>query len=90
MREDPDNHRRLLDGGDDLQLATALRAVFEVQVENALEQEGPGHQRGQPLHEFQWQHPGVRDAVAPRALELQLNLSYESQITATAAIRARQ
>jgi hypothetical protein len=29
MREDPDDHRRLLDGGDDLQLAAALRAVFE-------------------------------------------------------------
>ena len=26
MREDPDNHRRFLDGGDDLQLAAALRA----------------------------------------------------------------
>jgi len=38
MREDPDYHRKLLDGGDDLQLAAALRAVFEVDIEHALEQ----------------------------------------------------
>ena len=35
MREDPDNHRRLLDGGDDLHLAAALRAVFEDDIEYA-------------------------------------------------------
>ncbi len=38
MREYPDNHRRLLDGGDDLELAATLRAVFEVDIEHALEQ----------------------------------------------------
>ena len=38
MREYPDNHRRLFDGGDDLQVAATLRAVFEVDSENALEQ----------------------------------------------------
>ena len=43
MREDPDYHRRLLDGGDDLQLAATLRAVFEVDSENALEQARPAH-----------------------------------------------
>ena len=37
MREDPDNHRRLFDGGDDPELAATLRAVFEVDIENALE-----------------------------------------------------
>ena len=35
MREDPDYHHRLLDGGDDLQLAAALRAVFEDDIEYA-------------------------------------------------------
>ena len=67
-----------------------FNSVFEVQIEDALEQARPGHQQGQPPHEFQWRHPGVRGAVASRALELQLKLSYESQITATAAIRACQ
>ena len=42
MREDPDDHRRFLDGGDDLQLAAALRAVFEVDIEYPLEQARPG------------------------------------------------
>ncbi len=37
MREYPDNHRRLFDGGDDLEVAATLRAVFEVDSENALE-----------------------------------------------------
>ena len=37
MREGPDDHRRLLDGGDDLQLAAALRAVFEDDIEYAAE-----------------------------------------------------
>ena len=45
MREYPDNHRRLFDRGDDLQLATTLRAVFKVQVEDALEQACPAHAR---------------------------------------------
>jgi hypothetical protein len=34
MREYSDNHRRLFDGGDDLQGAATLRAVFEVDSEN--------------------------------------------------------
>ena len=38
MREDLDYHRRFLDGGDDLQLAAALRAVFEADIEYAPEQ----------------------------------------------------
>ncbi len=38
MREDPDYHRRLLDGGDDRQVAAALLAVFEVDIEHAPEQ----------------------------------------------------
>ena len=43
MREYPDNHRRLFDGGDDLQGAATLRAVFDVDSENALEQTRPAH-----------------------------------------------
>ena len=45
MREDPDDHRQLLDGGDDLHVAATLRAVFEVQVEHALEQARPAYAR---------------------------------------------
>ena len=45
MREDPDNHRRLFDGGDDHQLAAALRAVFEIDIEYPLEQARPAHAR---------------------------------------------
>ena len=45
MREDPDNHRQLFDGGDDLKLAATLRAVFEVDSENAPEQARPAHAR---------------------------------------------
>ena len=41
MREDPDNHRRLFDRGDDLKLAAALQAVFEVDTEHASEQGVP-------------------------------------------------
>jgi hypothetical protein len=29
VREYPDNHRRLLDGGNDLQVAATLRAVLD-------------------------------------------------------------
>ena len=35
----------------------------------------PRHQRGQAPHEFQWRHPDVRGAVAPRALQLQHNVA---------------
>ena len=43
MREYPDNHRRLFDDGDDLQGTATLRAVFEVDIEHALEQARPAH-----------------------------------------------
>ncbi|MDB5904193.1 MAG: hypothetical protein JWM26_3071 [Betaproteobacteria bacterium] len=45
MREDSDNHRRLFDGGDNLEVAATLRAVFEVDIEHALEQPRPVHAR---------------------------------------------
>jgi hypothetical protein len=46
MREDLANHRGLFDGGDDLQLAPAVRAMRDVDVEDALEQARPTHARG--------------------------------------------
>ena len=45
MREDLENHRRLFDGGDNLQVAATLRAVFEVDIENVFEQPRPPHTR---------------------------------------------
>ena len=41
MGEDFDNHRRIFDGGDALQAAAAVRAVFDVDVEDPFEQPGP-------------------------------------------------
>ena len=45
MREDFGDHCRIFDGGDDLKVATTLRAVFEVDSENAFEQARPVHAR---------------------------------------------
>ena len=45
MGEDFDNHRRIFDGGDDLQAAAAVRAVFDVDVEDPFEQPGPANAR---------------------------------------------
>ena len=36
--EESRNHRGIFDGGNDLQGAAALRAVFEIDIEDALEQ----------------------------------------------------
>ena len=47
--EESRNHRRLNDGGNDLQGAAALRAVFEIDIEDALEQAHPAHARGRRL-----------------------------------------
>ena len=49
MGEESRNHRRLNDGGNDLQGAAALRAVFEIDIEDALEQARPTHARGRRL-----------------------------------------
>ena len=49
MAEDFDNHRRIFDGGDDLQAAAAVRAVFDVDVEDPFEQPGPTHARRRAL-----------------------------------------
>jgi len=38
MGEDFDNHRRIFDRGDDLQGSAAVRAVFDVDVEDPFEQ----------------------------------------------------
>jgi len=37
MGEDSDNHRRIFDGGDDLQGAAAVRAVVDLDVEDPFE-----------------------------------------------------
>ena len=49
MAEDFDNHRRILNGGDDLQAAAAVGAVFNVDVEDPFEQSGPTHARRRAL-----------------------------------------
>jgi len=49
MAEDFDNHRRMLDSGDDLQAAAAVRAVFNIDVEDPFEQPGPTHARRRTL-----------------------------------------
>jgi len=41
VHQDLLDHRLLQDGGDDLQLAAAVRAVLQVEVEHPLEQLGP-------------------------------------------------
>src|SRR5215470_7249917 len=45
MAEDFDNHRLIFDDDDDLQGAVAVRAVFDVDVEDPFEQPGPAHAR---------------------------------------------
>ena len=49
MAEDLVDHRRIFDGGDDLQGAAAVGAVFHVDVEDPFEQPGPAHARGRAL-----------------------------------------
>ena len=49
MAEDFDNHRRIFDRSDDLQSAAAVRAVFDVNVEDPFEQSGPTHARRRAL-----------------------------------------
>ena len=49
MAEDSDNHRRIFDGGDDLQSAAAVRAVVDVDIEDSFEQSGPTHARRRTL-----------------------------------------
>ena len=45
MSKDFDNHRWIFDGGDALQAAPAVRAVFDVDVEDPFEQPGPTQAR---------------------------------------------
>ena len=49
MGEEERNHRRLNDGSDDLQAASAVRAVFNVDIEDALEQARPTQARRRRL-----------------------------------------
>jgi hypothetical protein len=50
MGEDFDNHRRIFDGGDDLQAAAAVRAVFDVDVEDPFEQPANADALVQKMH----------------------------------------
>ena len=43
MREDALNHGRFLDGRDELELSAAVRALFDVDIEHALQQLRPTH-----------------------------------------------
>src|SRR5919106_4282194 len=43
MGEDFDNHRRIFDSGYDLQGTAAVRALFDVDVEDPFEKPGPTH-----------------------------------------------
>ena len=52
MREDLDNHGGLFVRGDDLQVAATLRAVFEVDIEHALERLCPAHSRRRAVRGF--------------------------------------
>ena len=45
MGENFDDHRRIFDGGDDLQAAAAVRPMFNVDVEDPFEQPGPTQAR---------------------------------------------
>src|SRR5215468_8916355 len=49
VAEDLDDHRRIFDGGDDLQSAAAVGAVFDVDVKDPFEQPGPTHARRRAL-----------------------------------------
>jgi hypothetical protein len=49
MAEDFDYHRRIFVGGDDLQCAATIRAVFDVNVEDPFEQPGPTQARRRTL-----------------------------------------
>ena len=49
MGEDFDNHRRIFDSGDDLQGTAAVRALFDVDVEDPFEKPGPTHARRRTL-----------------------------------------
>jgi hypothetical protein len=45
MGQDALDHRRIDDGGDDLQLVATVRALFELDGEDALEQPRPTQAR---------------------------------------------
>ena len=45
MRENPDDHGQIFDGGDEFQASATMWAVFDVDIEHALEQLRPTHAR---------------------------------------------
>jgi hypothetical protein len=46
MGKELGDHGGMLDGGDDLQGATALGSLLNVDLEHSFEQAGPGHGAG--------------------------------------------
>jgi hypothetical protein len=73
MGQDARDHRRIDDGGDDVQLAATVRALFEVDGEDALEQPRPTQARRSVVRAGRL---GRRDGLrtAPR---LELRKSYQ-------------
>jgi len=49
MTEDFDNHRRIFDRGNELQGSAAVRAVFDVDVEDPFKQSRPTDAPRRPL-----------------------------------------
>src|SRR5262247_1600326 len=60
--EDFDNHRRIIDGGDNLQGTAAVGTVFHVDGEDAFEQPGPAdaRRRALPVSVLAWGLGGRR------------------------------
>ena len=58
MREDLDNHRRLFDGGDDLEFATT-HAALKINVEHTPQQPRPTHTRWRAVRVFVRRHAGI-------------------------------
>ena len=69
MGGDLDYYRRIFDRSDDLQAAAAIRAVFDVDVEDPFEQSGPTHARRFVIQQmlFQSSHRMILVARANRS-----------------------
>ena len=58
MREDPDDHGGLFDGGDDLQLAATVRTMLNIDVEDRL----LSNVWSWPVRDARWRGPAYRIA----------------------------
>jgi hypothetical protein len=72
MGEDSDNHRGILDGGKGLQVAAAVWTVFNVDLEDALEQTRPTHaawrRAVRSVSSRSWALKGSRETIWARSL----------------------